>query len=91
MHIYIHTYIPLIHNPLLCRCTHIGIFNGPRPCYLEAYKEPAQFDSLLAMNEGLIVLTPDENLEVCAKTVPRSDTNLFSIRDSKGLEVSMYT
>ena len=68
----------------------LGIFNGPRPCYLEAYKEPIQFESLLAMNEGLIVLTPDENMEVCAKTVPRSDTNLFSIRDSKGLEVSIH-
>ena len=76
---YIHTY------------TCIGIFNGPRPCYLEAYKDTIQFESLLAMNEGLIVLTPDENMEVCAKTVPRSDTNLFSVRDSKGLEVSRYT
>ena len=41
------------------------------------------------MREGLVIITPDENMEVCAKALVKSGTSLFSIRDSKGLEVGM--
>lgn len=62
-----------------------GVYKGPRPGFFKNMRMPA-LQSLLNRNEGVVLLTHDEEVDVLKERLDNKKYFVLGIREAKGLE-----